>query len=77
MARGAAPSETLQARYDLERIKREVSPRDIERGPATLWRYAPLLPVKDPRHVISLSEGYTPLLKVPRLARMLAHHLRW
>jgi hypothetical protein len=39
--RTAKPGETLEVRYDLERVKREVSPRDIEQGPANLWRYAP------------------------------------
>src|ERR1700730_8605361 len=66
--RTAKPGETLEVRYDLERVKREVSPRDIEQGPANLWRYAPLLPVQDAKHVISLNEGYTPLLQTPRLA---------
>ena len=30
----------LYARYDLERLKREVSKEDISRGPASMWRYA-------------------------------------
>jgi threonine synthase len=67
----AIPGDTLQARYDLELIKREISPRDIEKGPASLWRYAPLLPVDDPQQAVTLDEGYTPLLRVPRLARAL------
>jgi threonine synthase len=69
--RTAKPGETLEVRYDLERVKREVSPRDIEQGPANLWRYAPLLPVQDAKHVISLNEGFTPLLQTARLARKL------
>ena len=67
----ALPGEVLTVRYDLERIKRDVSPRDIAQGPASLWRYAPLLPVDDPHAAISLNEGYTPLVLVPRLARAL------
>ena len=67
----ALPGEMLEVRYDLERIKREVSPRDIAAGPANLWRYAPLLPVADPRAAVSLGEGYTPLLDTSRLARAL------
>ena len=67
----AQPGEMLTVRYDLERIKHDVSPRDIAAGPATLWRYAPLLPVADPRAAISLGEGYTPLLDTPRLAHAL------
>ena len=64
------PGEILSVRYDLERVKREVSRDDIMRGPANLWRYAPLLPA-DPLTAVSLNEGYTPLLDAPRLARSL------
>ena len=66
----ARPGEMLSVRYDLDRIRREVKPHDIAQGPATLWRYAPLLPA-DPRQAVSLGEGYTPLLTAPRLARAL------
>jgi threonine synthase len=41
-----------------------------------MWRYAPLLPVRDPKHIVSLGEGMTPLLKAARLgARMGANDL--
>lgn len=33
----------------------------------TLWRYADVLPVLDPENRISLGEGFTPLLTLPRL----------
>src|SRR5687767_12228814 len=69
--RSSAAGETLQARYDFERVKREVSRDDIAGGPASLWRYAPLLPVENPGRAVSLNEGYTPLLQAPRLARTL------
>jgi threonine synthase len=36
-----------------------------------LWRYAPVLPIADPAHRVSLGEGQTPLLDCPRLARRL------
>lgn len=67
----AGAGQTLQATYDLERMRRELAPRDIEQGPPTLWRYAPLLPVMEPAHAVSFSEGYTPLLSAPRLAAAL------
>lgn len=71
MPHSAAPDQGLRARYDLERIRREVSPLDIARGPASVWRYAPLLPVAHPEQAVSLGEGWTPLLQAPRLARKL------
>ncbi len=59
----------LLARYDLSRV--QASPRDIPRRPADLWRYHELLPVGEPGHVVSLGEGMTPLLSMPRLGRAL------
>ena len=59
----------LLARYDLSRVR--ASPAAIAGRPADLWRYHELLPVRDPGHVVSLGEGMTPLLAVPRLGRAL------
>ena len=58
----------LELRYDLDTLR--------ARGPALLsgtglWRYAPVLPIADPRHRVTLGEGGTPLLDAPRLARQL------
>jgi threonine synthase len=59
----------LYCRYDLARIKAEVTREDIARGPASLWRYALLLPVRDPKNAVTLNEGWTPLICADRLAR--------
>ena len=69
--RNAVPGETLYARYDLDRIRREMSPRDFTQGPASLWRYAALLPVAAPARAVTLGEGFTPLVPAPRIARAL------
>jgi threonine synthase len=61
----------LLARYDLPLIASQVSPRDIEDRPADLWRYHELLPVRDAEHVVSLGEGMTPLLAMPKIGRVL------
>jgi threonine synthase len=61
----------LLARYDLRRVAGQASPRGIAGRPADLWRYHELLPVRDSRHVVSLGEGMTPLLALPRLGRAL------
>ncbi|MGH7264942.1 MAG: threonine synthase [Candidatus Rokuibacteriota bacterium] len=59
----------LEPVYDLEPLRRL--------GPAAaftrrgLWRYHPVLPVRDPAHFVSLGEGETPLLDAPALARTL------
>ena len=58
----AAP---LLARYDLTSIT--VGPAEIATRPPDLWRYHELLPVSARQHVVTLGEGMTPLLAVPRL----------
>jgi len=61
----------LLARYDTQRAARYVSPGAIASRPPDLWRYHELLPVGGPGQVISLGEGMTPLLALPRLGRAL------
>ena len=34
-----------------------------------MWRYFEVLPVRDPANVVTLGEGYTPLLRADRLRR--------
>jgi threonine synthase len=55
----------LELRYDLAPLAR-LGP-GLFSG-AGLWRYAPVLPIADPAHRVSLGEGGTPLLDCPRLA---------
>jgi threonine synthase len=50
---------------DLEAVGAAVRPRDLGDRPPTMWRYRELLPVADPRNVVSLGEGFTPLLPLP------------
>jgi threonine synthase len=61
----------LWVRYDLDVIKRTVSPADILTRPASLWRYRELLPVRDLEAIVSLGEGMSPLLRCPRLGEYL------
>ena len=57
----------LLARYDLAAVKSKLAPADLTGRPASLWRYHELLPVRDEQHVVSLGEGMTPLVPLPRL----------
>lgn len=57
----------LLARYDLAAVKSKLAPGDLTGRPACLWRYHELLPVRDEQHVVSLGEGMTPLVPLPRL----------
>lgn len=57
----------LLVRYDLERIRNEVKRSAIRERNHDLWRYHELLPVQHEDHVITLGEGMTPLLPMPKL----------
>ena len=61
----------LLARYDLARAAALADRAEIGRLQADLWRYHELLPVTDAGRVVSLGEGMTPLLAVPRLGAAL------
>ncbi|MDH3703257.1 MAG: threonine synthase [Alphaproteobacteria bacterium] len=65
----AAPGDFPEVRYDLERLKAEVDRASLARGPASMWRYAPMLPLAEPANAVTLGEGWTPLLPAPALAR--------
>jgi threonine synthase len=67
----------LYARYDLEAIGRRLSRDDLRGRSADLWRYAELLPVRDPVHAVRLGEGWTPLIETPRLAERLCVGRVW
>ncbi len=58
----------LFARYDLEGIRSTFRPDALPGRSADLWRYAEVLPVRDPAARVGLGEGWTPLLDAPRLA---------
>lgn len=61
----------LYADYDLARAAAEWDRRTLAERPPTLWRYRALLPVRDQANVISLGEGFTPLLRADRLGAAL------
>ncbi len=57
----------LDVVYDYELIRRLVSRRRIEEGPPSMWRYRDLLPLPEDAQVVSLGEGFTPLVRANRL----------
>ena len=56
----------LLARYDIDRAGRTLTREALAGRPADLWRYHEMLPVRDPGQVVTLGEGMTPLLPLPR-----------
>ena len=65
------PGDFPEVHYDLARIRRELDRDSLTHSIASLWRYAPLLPVDDPDNAVTLGEGWTPLLLVPNLGATL------
>ncbi|MGA3096349.1 MAG: threonine synthase [Bryobacteraceae bacterium] len=66
----------LLVRYDLDKIRQRWRRRDVRGGPASMWRYAPLLPPAA-EAVVSLGEGWTPLLRSRRLGARLGADALW
>jgi threonine synthase len=59
----------LEPVYDLAPLRR-AGPGAAFAGPG-VWRYHPVLPIRDAAHFATLGEGGTPLLEAPVLARAL------
>src|SRR5580692_11005753 len=56
----------LLVRYDLALLRETWSLDSFASAPDSMWRYAPVLPVQHANSIVSLGEGMTPLLPVPR-----------
>ena len=66
----------LLARYDLEKASRNLDRDAFRVRPRGMWRWHELLPVQEEENRISLGEGDTPLMSLPRLgAEMGLRHL--
>jgi threonine synthase len=59
----------LWVRYDLPAVRAALRPADLVGRPASLWRYRELLPLPADQEPVTLGEGWTPLLPLPRLGR--------
>jgi len=66
----------LEVVYDYDALRATLTRAQIEAGPQTIWRYAPLLPVVD-RSPIDLGTGCTPLVRADRLAAELGLGELW
>ena len=52
----------LFARYDLPQVSRAVSRDEFNYRVHTLWRFKELLPVRNPENIVTLYEGFSPLV---------------
>jgi len=61
----------LLVRYDLERVASTLTKETLAGRRADLWRYREVLPVADDENIVSLGEGWTPMLHAERLGNEL------
>ncbi|MBV8859641.1 MAG: threonine synthase [Acidobacteria bacterium] len=61
----------LLVRYDLDTAARTLTRESLKGRRADLWRYAEVLPVEREENIVSLGEGWTPLLRAERLGARL------
>jgi len=61
----------LLVRYDLGRAAATLTKESLRGRRADLWRYREVLPVEREENVVSLGEGWTPLLRAERLGAKL------
>ena len=57
----------LLVRYHLERAARSLTKESLRGRRADMWRYREVLPVERDENIVSLGEGWTPLLSAERL----------
>jgi threonine synthase len=70
-----ACGKPLKVNYDLKSAAKAVSRDQLSRRAPNIWRYRELLPVEKEENIVSLGEGFTPLIHARRLGaqRGLAH----
>ena len=61
----------LLVRYDLEQAARTLTKESLKGRRSDLWRYLEVLPVEREENIVSLGEGFTPLLRAARLGERL------
>jgi threonine synthase len=69
--------KVLLARYNLDRAASTVRRDNLDGRVTSLWRFAELLPVRDVSNVVTLGEGWTPLLSARRLGDTLGCARLW
>src|SRR5712692_1798033 len=67
----------LLVRYDLDKAKATWSRDSVATGPSNMWRYAPVLPVREPGSIVTLGEGMTPLMRTAKLGKRLGASDLW
>lgn len=69
--------QMLAVRYDLERVRAAVTKDALDRRPPGMYRFRELTPLDDGEEPVTLGEGGTPLLALPRLAAHVGMRRLW
>ncbi|MGF1612121.1 MAG: threonine synthase, partial [Kiloniellales bacterium] len=67
----SAAGKPLLVRYDLDALARAVTKEELAARRGGFWRYREFLPVTRSENVVALGEVTTPLIPLPRIARLL------
>jgi threonine synthase len=67
----------LLVQYDLPAVTRSLTKAMLAAREPNLWRYRELLPVTRPENIVTLGEGSTPLLALPRLGKSIGMDQLW
>ena len=62
--------------YDLDNAKKTLTKDSLKHRESSLWRYREVLPVENEANIVTLGEGFTPLLKADNLAKTLKINLQ-
>src|SRR5215831_4944508 len=61
----------LLVRYDLKKAARILTKDSLKKRVSSLWRYREVLPVVNDENIVTLGEGWTPLIHAKRLGEQL------
>lgn len=67
----------LDILYDYEALKEVIDCEVLSKRAKGVWKYRELLPINDPKHIISLGEGGVPLLQARALGKKLGFDKLW
>ncbi|HEX9750548.1 MAG TPA: threonine synthase [candidate division Zixibacteria bacterium] len=67
----------LVVEYELSRALGHAIRSGLSARPHSLWRYADVLPIRNPENAVTLGEGATPLVRSERLCRRLGIDELW
>ncbi len=69
-----ACGKPLLVRYDLSRSKVTLTRESLAHRRPDMWRYREVLPVENDNNIISMGEGWTPLLRAKKLGKKVGVH---